>query len=363
MENKPIYQQIHDDLVQKIERGFYQPHDQVPSEKELCEKYNVSRITAKKALDLISSEGYIERKPGKGSFVKPSPIVKHGTSSSKKTIACILTEFRDFANKMLHVIETAVSSRGDHLILKLTHGKGELEKKYIKDLIDEVDGFIIMPAQNQYFNEEILKLVVRKIPLVLVDRILKGIPTVFVGTNNIRSSELLISTLIEQGKKRIGIITPNEKGTSSVEDRITGWENALLKYNLVPDKALRLSNITSTIPSNDSEKNIADDLDHIKKYLRDNKGKIDAIFAVEYNILLLVEQAIKELHDKPFQSIELVCFDAPSSKYFPKHHYTHIMQNEKKIGEIAVEKLYEMFTEPLPPQEILVDGILILKDQ
>ncbi|MEZ0117524.1 GntR family transcriptional regulator [Heyndrickxia faecalis] len=364
MNSMPIYKQIYDDLVELIENGNYQPNEQIPSEKDLCGQYKVSRITAKKALDLLASEGYIERKPGKGSFVKSQQPVKKSedTSSSKRMIACILTEFCHFGNEMLHVIESEVSGRGDHLILKTTHGKTELEKQYIEDLMDEADGFIIMPVQNQYFNEEILKLVVRKVPLILVDRILKGIPTVSVCTNNVTSTDKLISLLIDQGKKRIGIITPDEKSTTSVEDRITGYENALLKNNLVPDKKLKLTNIMSTIPQNDTEKNIVNDLQNIKQYLLKNKGKMDAIFAAEYNILLLVEQALQELSDEMLNSIELVCYDAPDSKFYPKHQYTHIHQNEKKIGSIAVEKLYEMFGEPIPPQEILVDGNLILKD-
>ena len=41
----PLYQQIYDELKEAIERGEYAPKERIPSEPELAEKYEVSRIT------------------------------------------------------------------------------------------------------------------------------------------------------------------------------------------------------------------------------------------------------------------------------------------------------------------------------
>ncbi|HCS75068.1 MAG TPA: hypothetical protein DIW17_14490, partial [Clostridiales bacterium] len=48
--------------------------DKVPSESEICKQYNVSRITAKRALNELTNDGYIKRKNGSGSYVNYQPI-------------------------------------------------------------------------------------------------------------------------------------------------------------------------------------------------------------------------------------------------------------------------------------------------
>ena len=66
---KPLYSAIVDDLQKRIAEGEYQPGENLPTESELCEQYNVSRITVRKALQILSEAGVIETRKGKGSFV------------------------------------------------------------------------------------------------------------------------------------------------------------------------------------------------------------------------------------------------------------------------------------------------------
>ena len=64
-----MYEQIYSDLLNKIQRGIFAQGDKLPSEKELSEEYGVSRITSKRALDILAENQYITRSRGKGSFV------------------------------------------------------------------------------------------------------------------------------------------------------------------------------------------------------------------------------------------------------------------------------------------------------
>ena len=70
----PMYYQLKEMLIAQIKEGKYALGDKVPSETELCEMFDVSRITAKRALDEMFREGYIERAPGRGSFVSCTHI-------------------------------------------------------------------------------------------------------------------------------------------------------------------------------------------------------------------------------------------------------------------------------------------------
>ena len=64
------YERIANDMKEKIESGVYKPNDQLPFEAEMCESYGVSRITVKKAMDLLVNEGLVVKRRGAGTFVK-----------------------------------------------------------------------------------------------------------------------------------------------------------------------------------------------------------------------------------------------------------------------------------------------------
>lgn len=65
----PRYQQLKDFIIEQISTGVLQPDDRVPSENELVESKQVSRMTANRALRELNDEGYVERVAGRGTFV------------------------------------------------------------------------------------------------------------------------------------------------------------------------------------------------------------------------------------------------------------------------------------------------------
>ena len=67
--DKPRYQQLKDLIIGRISSGELQPADRVPSENELVESMQVSRMTANRALRELHDEGYVERIAGRGTFV------------------------------------------------------------------------------------------------------------------------------------------------------------------------------------------------------------------------------------------------------------------------------------------------------
>ncbi|MDX1638632.1 MAG: GntR family transcriptional regulator [Balneolaceae bacterium] len=69
-DNKPRHEQISNWLREQITSGHMEAGDQLPSEKELGEKFDVSRVTVRHALKTLESEGIIYRRQGLGSFVE-----------------------------------------------------------------------------------------------------------------------------------------------------------------------------------------------------------------------------------------------------------------------------------------------------
>ena len=111
METK--YKAIYDEIKSRIVNHAYQQNQKIPDELSLCKEFNCSRMTMKKALDLLVQEGFIYRKRGLGSFVMSNHIdsVKFTlqerellglTKSSQRKISSKVLEFTLlFANEKI----------------------------------------------------------------------------------------------------------------------------------------------------------------------------------------------------------------------------------------------------------------------
>jgi GntR family transcriptional regulator, N-acetylglucosamine utilization regulator len=73
----PLYHQLKERLVQRIGSGVWAPETRLPSERELCDLFGISRITVRQALDQLVAEGRLVRSHGRGTFVALSPVRKH----------------------------------------------------------------------------------------------------------------------------------------------------------------------------------------------------------------------------------------------------------------------------------------------
>jgi GntR family transcriptional regulator len=67
--SSPLYSWVAALLRDEIEAGRLDPHGSVPSERVLSERYKVSRMTARHALETLAREGYVYRSPRRGTFV------------------------------------------------------------------------------------------------------------------------------------------------------------------------------------------------------------------------------------------------------------------------------------------------------
>ncbi|MDR2661147.1 MAG: GntR family transcriptional regulator [Lactobacillaceae bacterium] len=73
----PIFIQIRDDLKKRIEDGEFKNGSRLPSERELSEEYQVSRMTLRQALNTLVTDGILEKRTGSGSYVKEKPVTEN----------------------------------------------------------------------------------------------------------------------------------------------------------------------------------------------------------------------------------------------------------------------------------------------
>ncbi|MCG0276678.1 MAG: GntR family transcriptional regulator [Thermosediminibacteraceae bacterium] len=87
----PIYLRIAEDIKEKINNGELKPGDAICSENALCKAYKASRMTVRRGLAVLASEGYIYSIPGKGNFVREPDI---------NTYTLYYNEMKNFVNSV-----------------------------------------------------------------------------------------------------------------------------------------------------------------------------------------------------------------------------------------------------------------------
>ncbi len=70
----PLYYFIQEQLKNRILDGTYKPGSRIPAEPELRDMFNVSRITVRRAVEELCKEGLLEKKHGKGTYVRAGKI-------------------------------------------------------------------------------------------------------------------------------------------------------------------------------------------------------------------------------------------------------------------------------------------------
>lgn len=67
----PLFVQIYEAIRNAILEGKLQPRSKIPSSRDLVEQLHVSRTTVTTAIDRLLAEGYLQTRPGSGTFVTP----------------------------------------------------------------------------------------------------------------------------------------------------------------------------------------------------------------------------------------------------------------------------------------------------
>src|SRR5829696_7790201 len=73
----PRYYQLKEIIRERIRSGEWATGSPIPSERELCEQYGISRMTARQSITELVNEGYLYREQGKGTFVAQPKITQH----------------------------------------------------------------------------------------------------------------------------------------------------------------------------------------------------------------------------------------------------------------------------------------------
>ncbi len=374
-----LYQEIHQYLLTRIREGQLRPGDRLPSEHELAEQFGVSRITSKRALQLLEQHGYVTRARGRGTFVSetlpvpeptppasassplappdlPTSRAAAGSSPSRQRapapvrVAFIVPDIDDiYGAELLRSIEHACGAHGYQFLVRRTVGDAGIETSAITSFAATgIDGLIVFPIHGEYYNHDLLRLVLDGFPVVLVDRHLPGIAVASVATDNFAAARTLTDTLLDAGHRSVGFVTASPEHTSSIHDRWLGFLAALEAHGIDPRRDQALPTISSTLPGHSFERDHPSDRERIRAWLRANPD-LTAIIACEYPIARLVDLELAAL-DRP--GVTITCFDSPPDR-LDGYPYLHVRQRQWEMGETAVALIAEQIAArqdaPAPP--------------
>lgn len=354
----PLYAQIRKYVLDKINQKIWNPGDKLPSENEFAAQFDVSRITVKNALSQLIDENLIYRIQGKGSFVSTDvsgePMVYRAAPTlpgqkEKQLVAYLMPRLENtFTAQLLNGIESELTKLGFHLIYCKTNDSQETEKEILCDVINlGVKGIIIFPVDGESYNEEILRLTLNDYPLVVVDRYLRGIETNCVCSDNIEGARLATEHLISQGHIHIGYVSTNYQGTTSLEDRLVGYEKALAEHNIPIEHRLRAIQFDAEKMNAIYKEGLVEPATkaELKTFLLNNPD-MSAIFSANAAIGLSVIEVAKELGKRVPEDLSVVFFDNYEFAALSSVPPTCVSQEEKQMGEEAARLLVSIIKNP-----------------
>nr|WP_253958206.1 GntR family transcriptional regulator [Metabacillus halosaccharovorans] len=330
-EIKPKYQILIDDIKSKILSGDYSIGEQIPTESNLQETYNVSRHTVRKAILELSNEGFLRSEKGSGTYVSNQFQSKSGGKSNKKTIGVITTYISDYIfPSIIRGIERRLNEDNYSLLLASTNNDVEQEKKALEMMLSfGVDGLIVEPTKSNLYNPNIayyLSFKEQDVPFVMINAYYEELDVPFFCLNDAKSSYLATKELISKGHTQIGLI-------SKVDDlqgkyRMKGYIKALgeSKLRFQPEHVLSYNTETKL-----------DLYSNLKELLNKNRNELTAIVCYNDEVGLELVNVCRQLYISVPENISIIGQD---NSYIAKNasiKLTTLTHPQEKMGRDAAD--------------------------
>ena len=209
--------------------------------KQVAEKAGVSLGMAGRVLGNYGSFSEATKKKvteaARALNYAPNIIARSLRTQLTKTIGVLISDITTFFwTTLVRGIQDKAGKAGYSVILCNSDDESENEQLYLSTLFERnVDGLIVSPTPH---NHSYLKRLARSmVPLVLVDRGVKGLVVPTIKTDNQAGAYEAVKHLIDLGHERIAIIT-GIPGVETSEERFAGYRQALQERGIPLRKTL-----------------------------------------------------------------------------------------------------------------------------
>ncbi|MBD5631639.1 MAG: substrate-binding domain-containing protein [Clostridia bacterium] len=337
MSNLFIYEQIKEYLTELIVANRNNPTYKLPSEQQVSQKFNASRVSVRKAFSMLEQDGVIYRIKGKGTFIQQEhdSVLLSAKENPSNCFVFIIPEVssrfvQDICNGML-----AASKELDRKLLILSSSNStQLERDNISTAMRiNCAGILLMPVDDNNYNDSILSLSLSKFPTIFIDRRLYGLNINCVSSDHSYIGYNATSYLLKHNREHILFLSLS-RSISSVRQRLDGYENALNEH-LKGTYRRYILNIEDYMTKPAELFNI------IHNYLQANP-QITGCIAGSGTPALYLVKALQSLGHKIGEDFEVVFLDDDSHDISELLDYNipTIIQDGTEIGRTAVKMLY-----------------------
>jgi len=354
--SQPKHRIVFETLRDEIVAEKYTINKRFPSEQQLVRRFGFSRPTISRALRDLKSAGFLDRRPGSGTFLHPF------ANASTRYLGVIVPSLgtTEIFTPICNAIARHSQQAGFALVLgnttsedPVTRAKDSLNlaRQYIQQ---NMAGIFLEPLElvpgHESVNQELLRLfAASNIPVVLLDRDIVNFPERstydLVGIDNMSAGYRVAAHLIRRGAKRI-LFVARRGSASTVQYRIAGATDAIL---------------SAGIPWNGRNVVIGDpgDIPFIRTML---KKKPDAVICANDATAAQLIRSVSELGIRIPRDLKLASFDDVQYAKLLTPPLTTIHQPCTDIGAIAVQTLLQRIQYPeTPVREILLDAPLVVR--
>ncbi len=279
---------------------------------------------------------------------EPNRAARRLRKPSDDVIGVIISDIQNpYFTSVIRGIEDAAYSHNMNILLCNSDEDSGKFQKYLRVLqAESVAGLIVSPTSVERDRQALEDIQEKGVPIVLIDRGIESFDTI--GVDNEDGGYLATNHMLQQGRRRIGIIYPD---VSTCHARYRGYVRALTEADIALEPALiKIADYTAQ-----SAYDYARELLH---FIRPP----DAIFSANDLVTLSVLRACREQKIKVPEDIAIVGFDdMPWSEelYTP---LTVIAQPTYEIGKQAVQVLRHRLENGLAPaQTITLSTRLIMR--
>jgi LacI family transcriptional regulator len=239
-EGEHLYRQVAENIGQQIRSGKFKPGGRLPSMDDLASLFGVTKITVRRALLELKSEGLLYTRPAQGTYVADALPPEKGRRHSKVLTVGLVSRVLlpenpgPYHSEILSSLRVEISKRRGNLVVL---PRPETDVDDISEQIrhSDLDAVVFLGA----FDSDALRRMVRTgPPAVLVDFQVRGLSVDNILVDNVGGGEMAIDHLVSLGHKEIAIVLGDE-ATNATKDRLNGAQTALTRAG-IPPSSVRL---------------------------------------------------------------------------------------------------------------------------
>ena len=164
---EPAYVQLANILRQCMVTGILRPGDQLPSEAQLCERYDVSPMTVRRAINTLADQGVVIAEQGRGTFVKPVAM-----GAATFTLGNLQNLFNDQEHTTVQVLEARILGADERVARKLGIRIGQ-RTVYIRRLL-RTDGMPSLYHREYLIYDPLRPIVEAELEVTALQRLFNG---------------------------------------------------------------------------------------------------------------------------------------------------------------------------------------------